>query len=312
MSFAQYGAIQASDFNNLTGGSTATANTLNTTWATGSGPAGYGQSAIANVSVGDTVSASGKWTTLVNNTANAAIHQGSTIISVNSPSSGNVISYVSAITTNLQTIYSNKLNAAIQGTTASNTATYGSAWQNSLTFTFTANFANGDAARYFFNSGGQLKFTCSHPTGTGFNAIFSEVAANIGTIVLSAPTSGTVTIAGNSFSGITKVGGGGTSPSPYLTNNGYYALSSSNATVITQTAVGNSSSISFLMKSNGTQGLNADTGNVITVSVVWTEVPSGSFVTAGSATTMTIVYPESTYIANTWGSATLSGTVTGS
>jgi hypothetical protein len=36
-----------------------------------------------------------------------------------------------------------------------------------LTFTHTATFANGNAARFFFNAGGQIKMTVSHPSGTG-------------------------------------------------------------------------------------------------------------------------------------------------
>jgi hypothetical protein len=316
MTYAQFGTIRAIDFNQLCGGNTVAANTLNTTWSTGTGSAGYGQTAIANVNVGDTITASGKWTTLVNNTSNAAIHQGTTINSVTPPAAGtapsSVITYNSAIATNLQTIYSTRLNASIQGTTTANTATYGAAWQNALTFTFTATFANGDAARYFFNSGGQLKISCSHPAGTGINATFNGLAANVGNVYLSSPTSGTATIAGNAFSGITKAGTGGNAPSPYLTNNGYYALTTTNTTVFTQTAVSGSSSISYVMKSNGTQGSNADTGSIITIYAVWDEIPDGLLVSSGSATTLTAIYPESTYISNTWGAVTLSGSVTGS
>lgn len=316
MTYAQFGTIRAIDFNQLCGGNTVAANTLNTTWSTGTGSAGYGQTAIANVNVGDTITASGKWTTLVNNTSNAAIHQGTTISSVTPPAAGtapsSVVTYNSAIATNLQTIYSTRLNASIQGTTTANTATYGAAWQNALTFTFTATFANGDAARYFFNSGGQLKISCSHPAGTGINATFNGLAANVGNVYLSSPTSGTATIAGNAFSGITKVGTGGNAPSPYLTNNGYYALTTTNTTVFTQTAVSGSSSISYVMKSNGTQGSNADTGSIITIYAVWDEIPDGLLVSSGSATTLTAIYPESTYISNTWGAVTLSGSVTGS
>ena len=54
MTYAQFGLVQATDYNNLTGGPTSTtANTLNATWVTGSGNAGYGQTALANVAVGD-------------------------------------------------------------------------------------------------------------------------------------------------------------------------------------------------------------------------------------------------------------------
>ena len=317
MSYVQFDSVQASDFNTLAGGATPAINTHNITWATGSGSSGYGQTALANVSAGGTVTAAAQWTTLVTDTSNAAIHQGTTITSVTAPAAGATITYNSAIPTNLQTIYSNRLNASIQGSSTSNTATFGSVWQNSLTFTFSATFANGDAARYFFNSGGQIKMTCSHPAGTGINELFNALSTEIGNVVLSAPTSGTATIVGSSYSGITRVGGTGNAPSPYLTNNGYYALTSANATVLSQTTTTGPSSylasnISFLIKSNGTQGSNGDAGSVVTIYAVWDEVPDGLQATTGSATTMTLVYPETTYIANTWGAATLSGAVTGS
>lgn len=317
MSYAQFGLIEATDFNTLVGGNpTTTANTLNATWATGGGTAGYGQTAVANVAAGNSVVATGQWNALVSNTASAASHQGSSITSVVAPTAGGTITYLSAIPTNLQTIYSNRLNAATQGSTTSNTATRTTTWSSLLTFTHTATFANGDAARYFFNSGGQLAMTVSHPNGTGINLLFNNLASNVGTVVLSAPSSGSVTIAGTSYNGITKVGGGGNAPT-ISANSGYYALTTSNVTAFTQTASTGPSGylstfIRFIVKSNGTQGSNGDTGSVITVYTIWDEVPDGLTVSANSATTMTVRPPETTNLANSWGTITLAGSVTGS
>lgn len=312
MAYAQFGLIQAQDFNTLVGGNpTATANTLNATWATGSGAAGYGQTAVANVAVADTVTAS-SWNALVSNTASAATHQGSSITSVTAPVAGTVVTHSAAIPTNLQTIYTNRLNAATQSGTTANTATRGTTWSTALTFTHTATFANSNAARFFFNSGGQLKMTVSHANNAaGINLLFNNLASNVGTVVLSAPSSGTATIAGTTYTGITKVGVGGNAPSPYLTNNGYYALTTSNANVFSQTASTGpagylSSFIRFIVKSNGSPG------NVVTIFTVWDEVPDGLVVGANSTTTLTVVPPEVTNIANTWGTVTLTGTVTGS
>jgi hypothetical protein len=133
---------------------------------------------------------------------------------------------------------------------------------------------------------------------------------------MSSPTSGSVSIAGTSYNGITKIGGGGNAPT-IATNTGYYALTTSNATVFTQTASTGpsgylSSFIRFIAVSNGTQGANGDAGSVITIYTIWDEVPDGLVVALGSATTMTITPPSVTNIANTWGAITLSGTVTGS
>lgn len=316
MSYAQFGLIEATDFNNLVGGNPVTSSgKLNTVWATGGTNAGYGQTAVANVSVGGTVAAS-DWANLVNKTSNSASHQGTSITSVTAPSAGGTVTYLSAIPTNLTTIYTSRLNAATQGSTTSNTATYASTWSSALTFTHTATFANGDAARYFFNSGGQLAITCSHPSGTGINLLLNNLASNIGTVVLSAPTSGAVTIAGTSYNGITKVGGGGNAPT-VSTNSGYYALTTANVTAFTQTASTGPSGylstfIRVIVKSNGTQGSNGDAGSVITIYTIWDEVPDGLTAAANSATTLTVRPPETTYLSNTWGAITLTGTSTGS
>lgn len=316
MSYAQYGLIEATDFNNLVGGNPVTSSgKLNTVWATGGTNAGYGQTAVANVSVGGTVAAT-DWANLVNKTSNSASHQGTSITSVTAPSAGGTVTYLSAIPTNLTTIYNSRLNAASQGSTTSNTATRATTWSSALTFTHTATFANGDAARYFFNSGGQLAITCSHPSGTGINLLLNNLASNVGTVVLSSPTSGSITVAGTSYNGITKVGGGGNAPT-VSTNSGYYALTASNVTAFTQTASTGPSGylstfIRVIVKSNGTQGSNGDAGSVITIYTIWDEVPDGLTAAANSATTLTVRPPATTYIANTWGAISLSGTVSGS
>ena len=314
MTYAANSLIEATDFNSLIGPNPGSgANLLNTVWATGSGGAGYGQSAVGNVAVGNVVGYT-EWSTFITNIANSAAHQGSSITNINPPQSGNTITYLSAVSTNLSIIYTNKFNASAQSTTVANTATTTTTWTDSATFTHTTTFANGDAARYFFNSGGQLAVTCTHPSGTGINLLFNNLASNIGTVVISAMNSGNASIVGTTYNGVTKVGGGGNTPT-ISNNTGYFGLTTSNTTVFTQTAsTGNSSylgtNISVLVKSNGTQGSNGDTGSVITIYTVWDEVPNGILVSSGSTTTVTARVPETTYIANSWGSIAITGSVT--
>ena len=312
MTYAQYGTIAASDYNTLVGGDPVTSSgTLNAVWATGGTNTGYGQTAEANVAVGDSVTAT-KWANLVTKTANSASHQGTAISSVTAPAAGGTVTYLSAIPTNLTTIYTSRLNAATQGSTTANTATYASTWQAALTFTHTVTFANANAARYFFNAGGQLKVTCSHAnTATSINTLYNGLASNIGTVALSSPTTGSITVNSVSFNGITKVGGGGNSPT-ISTNTGYYALTTSNANVFTQLASTGpsgylSSFIRIIAVSNGSPGAT------VTIYTVWDEVPDGLVVGTGSATTVTIVAPETTYLPTaSWGTPTVTGTVTGS
>ena len=69
--------------------------------------------------------------------------------------------------------------------------------------------------------------------------------------------------------------------------------------------------IRVIAKSNGTQGVNGDTGSIITIYTVWDEIPDGLTVGTGTSTTVTAVAPETTYLANSWGTITITGSVTG-
>lgn len=315
MTYAQYGTIQATDYNDLVGGDpVTTSGKLNTVWATGGTTAGYGQTAEANVTVGTSITST-KWANLVNFTANSASHQGTSITSVTAPVSGGTVTYLSAIPTNLTTIYNSRLNAATQGSTSSNAVVAGSTWTSIATFTHTVTFSSGDAARYFFNAGGQLKITVSHANNTaGINLLLNNLASNVGTVALSAPSSGSVTITSVSYNGVTKVGGGGNSPT-ISTNSGYFGLTTGNTTLFTQTASTGpagylATNISIIGKTNGAQGSNGDNGSVITLYTVWDEIPDGLTVGTGSTTTLTLVPPENVYLPTaSWGTPTLAGSV---
>jgi hypothetical protein len=317
MTYAQFGSIQASDYNTLVGGNpTTTSNTLNAVWSTGGSLTGYGQTAEANVAVGDSVTAS-KWANLVTKTASAASHQGMwTPAPVTVPTSGTVVTYQGNIEQNLIGIYGYRNNAGTQGATVANTVIYGSTWTSSLTFTHTATFANGDAARYFFNSGGQLKLTFSHSnTSTAINQLFNSLCSNVGTVVQSSSAGLPVTIAGVAYTGITKIGGSG-SPSQIDGNAGYYGMTTSNTIAFTQGAGGGvytNSYIRISAKSNGSNlSGNGDKGSVVTLYSLWDEVPDGLTVGTGSTTTLTVVAPETTYLANSWGTITVAGSASGS
>lgn len=316
MTYAQYGTIQATDFNTLVGTNpNTTSGTLNTVWSTGGTNAGYGQTAVASVTAGTTVAATGQWANLVTYTSNCASHQGTSITAVTAPVSGGTITYLSAIPTNLTTIYNSRGNAATIGGSVVSVSTMGAAWTQYALMTHTVTFANGDAARYFFNAGGQLKLSCLLANSTaGINLLFNNLASNVGTVVLSAPSSGAVTIAGTSYNGVTKIGGGGNAPT-ILPNNGYYALTTSNANIFTQLASTGPSGylstfIRVIAKSNGTQGTNGDTGSVITIYTLWDEVPDGLTVGAGATVTLTAFAPETTYLANSWGTISIAQTST--
>jgi len=321
MTYQQYDRIDASDYNTFVGNAVvgiSTANTLNTVWGIGSGRSGYGQAAVPQVAQFATVQAT-DWANLINRTSSAASHQGTAITALTAPVSGTRIDYLSALSTNLTSIFTSRNNAAAQGATPVVSAiTNNTIWSSALTFTHIITFQSADQARYFFNAGGQIRLQFEHPTGTGVNALFSSLATACGTVVLSAPTSGTVTIAGISFNGVTKIGGSGsatTSP-----NVGYYGLTTTNQEVFKQLASGSpagytGSFISVNVRSNGTQGVNGDAGSTITITTLWDEVPDGGTTlraSVGTKTTCSAVYPSTGFLQNSWGTVTITGSVTGS
>ena len=87
MTYTSGSLIEAADYNGFVSSS---ANNVNAIWSTGSGDKGYGQTAIANVSVGGTVTAT-QWASLVNTLASLGSHQGTTITSRTAPVAGDVI-----------------------------------------------------------------------------------------------------------------------------------------------------------------------------------------------------------------------------
>lgn len=317
MTYAVGGLIQAADYNNLIGSSpSGTANKLNTVWAVGQGTAGYGQTALSSVSAGATVQAT-EWANLNNRIGSAASHQGTSVTSITGLVVGGLIKYTDAgpaFQNNLTAIYNSRLNAASVGSTSTNVVTRPSGWSDNVTFDQTITFTSGDAARYFFNAGGQIGVSFSSPTGSAIDNIFNALASASGTIWLSAPNSSSITVAGVTYNGVTKSGGSG-SVTVLGTNLGYYGLTSSFQTIFKQVAgYGGylSSFIEVQARTNGTQGSNGDNGSVVYIRTIWDEVPNGLSVSAGTTTTITVRPPSTTHISNTWGTPSLSGSQSGS
>jgi hypothetical protein len=332
MTYAKNGLIQATDYNNYVGTNPSSAvNQLNTVFAIGNGRTGLGQSAVPLVVANDAsfkVTAA-QWNSLINGISLSAGHQGSTVTSIAVNSVGDLVvaklsgtaTPTSVFATNLNTIYTNRNNCAAHGASNTTATARATTWQNAITFTHTINFESGDKARYFFNAGGQIALSFSHPSGTNVNTLWNTLATACGTVTLSAPNSGTANITGSVFSGVTKTGGSGT-PSVLATNTGYYALTSTNQEIFRQLAATGpagytSSFIGVNVRTNGTQGVNGDRGTVITITTLWDEIPNGGGTAVGTASAGTTVNctvkpPGTSYITNTWGSVTVTGSVSGS
>jgi hypothetical protein len=293
---------------------------VNTVWGVGNGDKGYGQTTLpvlSAVSAGQTVTAT-QWATMLNRISSAASQQGSSITGITNPVAGDTISAYAALSTNITTIYNNRLNCAAVGSsiTSGGSTDRTTSWATSVTFTQTVTFASGDAARYFFNAGGRITQTWSRSGGSvnDQNTAITNLCTACGTLNYTAGT-GTQTIAGSSYTGTTKTGGSG-SPT-VATTTGYYDYTTANVQVFTQSASsyygyeGNSITVNIL--TNGTQGSNADTGSVITI---YSTVAKGGGLTTVDGTlnsTITLIPSSTTYLTTTsWGTPTLAGSQSGS
>jgi len=240
MAYSSSNTITASDYNSFV-------STVNGVIGAGSGSKGYGQTDLSTVSSTDQITAA-HWTALLGAVNNAANHQGTTVAipgasDTGYPASSGTIhafdgsqtiggasySYdLSTAITNIDTNYQN-VDSGQQTTLASqHTSTRGSAWGGevgtaAINTDVTVTFADAAAARYFFNTGGELHITLDQPTATttqsqNWDAIFDT---SIGTIKMG-------------YTGTTRTGSGGT-PS---TTVGFYDLNGSYQTIFEGTNIG--------------------------------------------------------------------------
>lgn len=330
MTYTAGGLIQATDYNGFVS-TTANAN-VNDIWGTGSSDKGYGQTALSTVSAGGTVTAT-QWASLVNTLASMGSHQGTSITSRVAPVAGNTITILSNLNTDLTNLTTNRLNAAARGTqygtfsgTTSKTTATGSgstAW--TITFTHTITFASADAARYFFNAGGMIKWeTNKSSTGTESDDEWNDLANTlVGDIYITAGTA-TQTIAGTAYTGTTKIGGTGT-PSTLSTTTGWYDLTTSNTTLYQQFAdtapyTGQSILLRARTAGSGTQliletlwndpgGSGAGSSDNITGGT-GVSSPATSIGAATAPTTLVTYFPPSaTNLTANWGTPTIAASV---
>ena len=329
MTYSVGGLIQAADYNGFANDS---ANNINAIWSTGSTDKGYGQTAIASVSTGGTVTAT-QWATLVNNLANLGSHQGTTITARTAPVAGNTITILNNVATDINTLTGSRGNAAASGTeygvfsgTTSKTTATGSgtaAW--TITFTHTITFASANALRYFFNAGGivRLKYGKSS-TGTDTDPDWNTLAGWCGTISLTGRVNATTnTIAGQAYTGTTRLSGSGGTQTTLATTTGWYNLTASPTTIfqlnnstspytgefIRTTATATSTSVLTLTTtwvSDGSSGAgtSADiSGGTATTS------PSTTITGTAPTTLVTYIPPSTTYLSAAWGTPTIAASV---
>ena len=127
MTYSVGGLIEATDYNGFVS-TTAGAN-INATWSTGTTSAGYGQTALATVSSAGTVTAT-QWASAVNTLNSLLTHQSGSGSGIGAPTAGSVIAYLSTFQTNINTGYTNRLNASTNGTDITGTAPAAATWNS--------------------------------------------------------------------------------------------------------------------------------------------------------------------------------------
>jgi hypothetical protein len=329
MTYTVGGTIQAVDYNGFVNTS---ANNINRIWSVSTGDLGYGQTAIATVSAGGVVTAA-QWASLVNTLAAMGSHQNTTITSRAAPVTGNVITILNNIATDINTLTGARGNAAasgaeittFSGTTSktTNTGSGSTAW--TITFTHTITFPSANQARYFWNAGGIVRLRVRKTsTGQLADAEWNDLAGTLMNEIrlVGRVNSANQVIGGVTYTGVNKTSGTGT-PSIHLTTTGWYNLTTSDTNIYRQFAdtapyTGQSITVAARTAGTGTQliltttwndpgGSAAGSSDVITGGTA-TSSPFSAFGTA-PATVVTLLPPSSTHITASWGTPTIAAAV---
>jgi hypothetical protein len=311
MTYALGGLIQAADYNGLVGGNpTDVSGTINRVWSTGTNNRGWGQTAISQVSTGGVVTGP-QWATLINNLNSAYRHCISTAgTGLTAPVTGDNIRFISTLSGYINDIFTNRVNTTGTGTTTTFSSSYsqsaagGASSTGSATRTVT--FASVDQCRYFWNAGGTITFDVTSVTN-------NDGTVRSGSIVTLANTNfNAKTIRATNAAARTGTGGAAVTD---VTASGFYNLTTGYTTFVSiagQTYPYTGDSVLYQILTNGTAGSNAGNGNVITL---YFQTVSGSTGTGPSPTsdpmnvtvnyTITVTYPSTSYLSNTWGTATI-------
>ena len=275
---------------------------VNNVWGVGSGDRGYGQSTtLSAVSAGTAVTAT-QWATMLDRISSMASHQGTSITSISNPTTGDTISAYTALSTNITAIYNARLNNAGFGTTSTTNTTGSGSWSASTVHEITVTFASANARRYFFNAGGELRIDTAISGGTadGKYNEWADLANTLAGQVILGPH------------GTTKSGGTGT-PTTLAGSIGNYELTGTYQDIYKQFADSSPYTSNYIRVQ-----AKATSDSVIVFEVRYQDdaadqtfdkaVYTPEDVMDGTVTTTTTIAPPSTtYLTDTWGTPSVSG-----
>jgi hypothetical protein len=250
---------------------------------------------------------------LVNTINSANTHINGTGSGLTANTAGQIIGFSGGLQSKVNGLNTDRMTFASNSATITNhnALTAYAAWTSTtttstLTRSFGANvaFTGADAARFFFNAGGRLKFNISATAGASARSTAALNMVNYlgGIALFAANTNGS------------RTGTGGTLGTN-LTGLGYYSLTIANVTAISVTGVTASYTTdtgSIAVRTNGTRGSFNDNGDIVSF---WATINSTSGANAGGSfdddlsltptVTVDVSYPEVTNLGNTWGAVTV-------
>jgi hypothetical protein len=214
------GKIRAADFNEFIGN-------INNIVGIGTGDSGYGQDSlvIAELLPTDKIRAT-HWNSLLASISAAATHQGTTIsipTSTSDPSfpvPSKIVEILPTLTYDIASVVANKLNynpaqLVIETNKISSSKTYVNPssgvpnWVTTVYYEFSANFADDNQRRYFFNTGGQIRMSADLvPSGVDQQSLdWDALLSSVATIKMGINTtvsSGSVGTPGSGFNTLTS------------------------------------------------------------------------------------------------------------
>jgi len=302
---------------------------INSVWGVGNGDRGYGQSTVITpVTAGQLITAA-QWSTLITRLNSVSGHQTNTGSGLTQPTSGNIISFIDTLATKINTAYSQRATFFQRGITTTG-VNLDTAWVTTFPTTNqqtrTVTFGSADQARYFFNAGGRINIALSVINGTDTSketAWTNLINSGVGTFSFDNTTS---TRSGVGYT--LSINNFGLGFWDMLTSDQIIFRLSSDATPYTANYV------EIRARVSGSTGSNGGLGNVITFTIIYNDgaadeqVPpppytpptappgsvseppvQGEFFDSLNLTLRArcdIIYPETTYLTNTWGTATVS------
>ena len=319
--------IEASDLNYFLNTRLVSFNQL---WSTGAGSYGLGQVAIPAVATSQKITLGatqvtgginstvqtdpnyGGWSALVDGMRIMAQHTGAPITGIGVPAHKNKVTYLSVIDANMNIIDAARNNAVEQGGTQYYQATCPVKWSDKVQFKYTLAFGTHDAARYFFNAGGQIKVATAHPLSKNINRLIYTLASALGEIWISSPSSGTVNLSGTDWRGVERFNGTDDPGTTIDNNAGFHAWNSTPYTIVSQKVVVSYAYDGYDVNTALYVQTSYDGAGTVTIDVIFDEVPlSGTGtakVSAGTTSNITIRPPKNTYITQTWTLPTVTST----